>query len=188
MINSFPSVPLHLLCLDVFPFFALLGTPIPPSLSLGIISFKYISLTIHLDVLSATSRITVNTLVWKQQPHCLAAIFFSPKIMIFRAGEFCFFYIFKTGILAECLINRREHPKLICCGASGWLSWSMQSWSWGHKWKPCIGYRGYFKWMKKKMIMTFNFFKKPILIFFKYLVNPFLTVYIRDWQTFSLKN
>lgn len=63
MTTSFPSVPLHMLCLDAFPFFALLGTHILPSrLSLDITSLKhscswllYIPLTWQVDVLSSGS-------------------------------------------------------------------------------------------------------------------------------------
>ena len=57
------SGPLHMLCLDAFPFFALLGTHILPSrLSLGITSLKHscswllcIPLTWQVDVLSSGS-------------------------------------------------------------------------------------------------------------------------------------
>lgn len=153
MMSSFPSVPLHMLCLNAFPFFALLGPHILPSgLSLGIISFSGSCVSgscRQVGVLSSVSMVvtfltgrccffcscggTLSTLVWYQQPHCLVAVSFPHKPRIyFRAGDFCLFVLTRP----------------VFCTMPG---------------------------NSKQALRT-------------YLLNQFLMVCIRSWQTFSLRN
>lgn len=93
----FPLCSFHLLCLDVLPFFVLLGTPFPPNLSLGIISFLsvcfrwYIPLTWQVDVLSTASRITLNTLC-ESSDHIAWQLFpFPPKL---SSGQEIFAFLY----------------------------------------------------------------------------------------------